>query len=94
MHVIQDSHKHKQEIVNIFLKYHFCTSIIPCAIELVTWSSRQRVCTGEGPAAHAAGPLALSVEEAVLAAVARAVLGHQRDVLVLAVVLLPGKCNS
>jgi len=29
------------------------------------------------------------VEEAVLAAVARAVLGHQRDVLVLAVVLLP-----
>ena len=54
-----------------------------------SWS-QQRVGAGEPPAAHVAGPLALAVEEAVLAAVARAVLGHQRDVLVLAKVLLPG----
>ena len=53
-----------------------------------SWS-QQRVGAGEPPAAHVAGPLALAVEEAVLAAVARAVLGHQRDVLVLAKVLLP-----
>ena len=44
--------------------------------------------TGVSPAAHVAGPLALAVEDAELAAVARAVLGHQREVLVLAKVLL------
>ena len=59
-------------------------------------SDRQSECVGAGepPAAHVAGSLALVVVEAVLAAVARAVLGHQRHVLVLAVVLLPGGCNS
>ena len=36
----------------------------------------------------------MAVEDAKLTAVARAVLGHQRDVLVLAKVLLPGKCGS